>query len=174
VQLSELGTRICILGPSNSGKSRLATALAHKLDLPAIHLDRLYHQPHTQWQPRPLEEFLALHEQAIANDRWIIDGSYSSCLAPRLARATGVILLDVATVTSLLRYFKRTWFEGDRAGGLEGAPERINRAMLHHIAVVTPANRRRYAAVYRELDLPKICLPSVRAMHACYRNWALH
>ena len=53
MNLDTLGPRICILGPSNSGKSTLADAIAAKQGLEPIHLDRLYHLPHTDWQPRP-------------------------------------------------------------------------------------------------------------------------
>lgn len=84
MQLAELGERICILGPSNSGKSTLADAIARKRGLPAIHLDRLYHLPHTNWQPRPGEAFVALHDQAIADERWVIDGNYTKCMPQRL------------------------------------------------------------------------------------------
>jgi adenylate kinase family enzyme len=70
MQLSELGERICILGPSNSGKSTLADAIARRRGLKAIHLDRLHHIPNTNWKLRPSEEFLALHDEAVASDRW--------------------------------------------------------------------------------------------------------
>lgn len=173
MELSELGQRICILGPSNSGKSRLALSIARKRDLTAIHLDRLYHLPHTHWQPRPKEAFLALHDEAIAGDRWVMEGNYTACLPQRLARATGVILLDVSTFTSLFRYARRTLFEQERAGALDGRLDRLSWAMLHHIAVVTPLNRRRYAGIYRQITLPKTCLPSLRAIRDGYRQWAL-
>ena len=39
-----------------------------------------------------------------------MDGNYSSCLPQRLARATGLILLDLSTPLSLWRYARRTWF----------------------------------------------------------------
>lgn len=173
MQLSELGNRICILGPSNSGKSRLAVAIARKLDVSAIHLDRLHHQPGTHYQPRPAAEFLALHDEAIAGEHWVMDGNYSICLPQRLARATGVILLDVSTATSLFRYVRRTFFERDRAGALEGSSERITWEMIHHIAIVTPVNRRRYAAMYAELRLPKMMLPSLQAVRDCHQRWGL-
>lgn len=92
--LDELGPRICILGPSNSGKSTLAEAIAGKRDLPAIHLDQLFHTPHTDWIPRPAQEFVHLHDAAIAQEQWVMDGNYSRTLPQRLARATGLILLD--------------------------------------------------------------------------------
>ena len=51
--IDDLGPRVCIMGPSNSGKSTLAEAIARARGLPAIHLDQLYHLPDTDWQPRP-------------------------------------------------------------------------------------------------------------------------
>jgi Cytidylate kinase len=42
MQLPDLGERICILGPSNSGKSTLAEAIARKRGLQAVHSDQLY------------------------------------------------------------------------------------------------------------------------------------
>lgn len=104
--LDELGERICILGPSNSGKSTLATAIARRRGLPAVHLDQLFHLPRTDWQPRPEAEFLALHDQAIRQPRWVMDGNYTRCLGRRLKRATGLVLLDVPMAVSLLRYVR--------------------------------------------------------------------
>ena len=37
MNLSDLGDRICILGPSNSGKSTLADAIARKRGLEPVH-----------------------------------------------------------------------------------------------------------------------------------------
>ena len=54
--LDDLGPRIIILGPSNSGKSTLAEAIARARGLEAIHLDQLHHQPGTDWVQRPPEE----------------------------------------------------------------------------------------------------------------------
>lgn len=171
--LAELGERICILGPSNSGKSTLAEAIGRARDMPVIHLDQLHHLPHTAWQPRLREAFHALHDEAIQGERWVIEGNYSSCMPQRLARATGVIILDVSTWTSLWRYIRRTLFENDRVGGLEGGVERIHMAMLRHIVIVTPVNRLRYARMVNALDLPKTRLASARAIRAAYGLWKL-
>lgn len=173
MELSELGPRICIIGPSNSGKSTLALAIGRTSALPVVHLDQLYHRPHSDWQPRPLEEFVALHDAAIARPRWVIEGNYSRCMPQRFARATGLLWLDVATPLSLWRYLRRCWFERDRAGGLEGGRDSVKWAMLHHIGVVTPRNRQRYAELYRQATLPKLALPSARAIERCYVQWGL-
>ncbi|AFL89732.1 adenylate kinase-like kinase [Terriglobus roseus DSM 18391] len=173
MHLSELGDRICVLGPSNSGKSTLAEAIARKRGLSAVHLDQLHHLPHTNWKPRPPADFVALHDAAIANDRWVIDGNYSKLFPQRFQRATGLILLDISTAASLFRYVRRTIFHHGRVGGLQGGIDSIKWTMLHHIAIVTPGNRRRYAEVYRQLQLPRVFLPSIRAIDACYQEWEL-
>lgn len=171
--LAALGSRICILGPSNSGKSTLAVAIGRRCELPVVHLDRLHHRPHTDWVPRPPAEFLALHEQAIAGERWVIEGNYSLCMPERFARATGVILLNVGTPVSLWRYVRRALSGGPRAGALEGARDAVSWSMLHHLLVATPRNRRRYAAMIPALAVPAVVLPSVRAIGQAWRDWAL-
>ena len=56
--LAALGRRIMVTGPTNAGKSTLADALARKLGVPPIHLDRFSHLPGTDWQPRDTGEFM--------------------------------------------------------------------------------------------------------------------
>ncbi|MGN6322450.1 MAG: AAA family ATPase [Dyella sp.] len=173
MQLQELGNRICILGPSNSGKSTLANAIARKCALHPIHLDQLFHLPQTDWIPRPIDEFVALHDRAIMGDNWVMDGNYSVCVPQRLLRATGVILLDISTPLSLFRYVRRVLLGKERVGGLEGGKDSIKWNIIHHIAIVTRANRQRYAVLYEQLHLPKIRLRSARAIQRCYMEWGL-
>ncbi|TPL45741.1 AAA family ATPase [Mesorhizobium sp. B2-4-6] len=173
MNLSDLGNRICILGPSNSGKSTLANAIARKRGLEPIHLDVLHHLPNTDWEPRPKSEFIAVHDAAIAGERWVMDGNYSVCMPQRFRRATGLILLDISTPMSLLRYFRRTLFETARLGALEGGRDSVKWDMIHHIAVTTPRNRKKYQAMFEELELPKLRLSSPGAIKQCFRDWGL-
>lgn len=174
ISLEDLGPRICIMGPSNSGKSTLAAALSRKTALPAVHLDQLYHLPDTDWQPRDQAEFLQLHHQAIHQDRWVMDGNYTKCLSERLARATGYILLDVSTPASLLRYLRRCYASHTRPGALEGGADNVNWAMIKHIAFVTPGNRWRYKqTLYPHIDLPKCFLQGPKAINDAYIRWNL-
>lgn len=173
MKLSDLGDRICILGPSNSGKSTLADAIARKRGLTPIHLDLLFHLPNTDWVQRPRDEFIALHDAAIAGERWVTDGNYSVCMPQRFQRATGLILLDISTPASLLRYFRRTLFEKERRGALEGGRDSIKWDMIHHIAVTTPKNRSRSRVAFEQLDLPKLQLSSVRVIKKCFQDWDL-
>ena len=166
--LESLGPRIAILGPSNSGKSTLAQAIARLRGLPVVHLDQLFHQPHTDWQSRPTAEFVRLHDEAIAQERWVMDGNYSNCTPQRLARATGLILLELPTMTSLLRYLRRCWFERERAGGLTGGRDSVKWGMLRHIAVVTPKNRPKRQAFYDNATQPKLLLATPRDLQQFY------
>ena len=173
MRLDALGPRICIIGPSNSGKSTLATAIARARDLPPVHLDQLYHRPDTDWEPRPAGEFQALHDAAILGPHWVMDGNYSRCLPQRLERATGVIVLDVPTALSLVRYLRRTWFERDRHGTLEGGQDSVKWSMIRHIVVTTPANRKRYAQLFEETGLPTLQLDTPQALARFYRREGL-
>ncbi len=169
MKLDDLGPRICILGPSNSGKSTLAQAIARKCGCTCVHLDQLHHFPNTAWLPRPRQDFFALHDAAIATEQWVMDGNYLGCLSQRLARATGVVLLDIPMTTSLVRYLRRTWFEQHRCGGLDGAKEQVRWEMLRHIAAVERRKRKDLARVFERSSLPKIALLTVPAIDQFYR-----
>ncbi|MCW3476324.1 P-loop NTPase family protein [Limobrevibacterium gyesilva] len=171
--IDDLGPRICIMGPSNSGKSTLAEAIGRARDLPSVHLDQLYHLPNTQWEPRPEAEFIALHDEAILRPRWVMDGNYSRCLPQRVERATGFILLDIPTLTGLLRYLRRSWFERDRPGALAGGRDSVKWEMIHHIAVVTRVNRKRYKEMFDHITLPKVKLATTRELTRFYHSAGL-
>lgn len=162
--IDDLGSRICIMGPSNSGKSTLAAAIGRAHDLPTVHLDQLFHLPNSNWKPRPEAEFIALHDEAILAPRWVMDGNYSRCLPQRLQRATGFILLDISTVTSLLRYLRRSWFERHRPGALEGSRDSVKWEMIRHITIATRANRKRYGELFNRITLPKVRLATTREL----------
>lgn len=163
--LDDLGARVCILGPSNSGKSTLAAMIGAAGRRDVVHLDQLHHLPGTDWHQRPAAEFLALHDAAIAGERWVIEGNYSRSLPQRLARATGVILLHVPRAVSLWRYARRTLFEGERRiGGLPGARETLKFEMAHHIAFDAPGRLSRNAALVEVAGVPCIRLRSRKAV----------
>ena len=168
--LDDLGPRICILGPSNSGKSTLAVAIAHARGLTPIHLDLLYHLPNTDWEPRPKATFIALHDEALAGAHWVMEGNYLSCLPQRLARATGLILLDIPTTTSLFRYLRRSWFERVRVGGLEGGQDNVKWDMIRYIAFDTHKIRRHQAKMFDRISLPHIRLSASRDIARFYQS----
>lgn len=177
--LAALGRRIMVLGLTNAGKSTLAVALSNKLGIPAIHLDQLQHRPNTNWVPRPEADFVALHDAAVTEPEWVMDGSYSRVMPQRLARATGIIVITDSLATRYRRYFARTLFQTARAGALEGGQDRLNWKMLawlwetrnsigkyHQVAIssglphVFASNRRQLDALYAAWDLERWKRPS--------------
>jgi adenylate kinase family enzyme len=100
--------RVAIVGCSGAGKSRLATTLSARLDLPLVHLDRLFWKP--GWVESPRDEFAARLQVALPVDGgWIADGTYVSTLPLTLARADTIVLLDLPTRVCLKRAVLRAW-----------------------------------------------------------------
>lgn len=86
------GQRISIVGCSGAGKTTLARELAELLDLPHVELDAIFHQ--RDWQPLPRDEFRSRVAEALAGERWIVEGTYSAVRPHVLARAETQIWLD--------------------------------------------------------------------------------
>jgi adenylate kinase family enzyme len=172
--LESLGPRIMICGPSNAGKSTLNVAIGRKLDLPAIHLDLLYHQPNTNWVPRPKDEFVALHDAAIAGESWVMDGNYFATITQRLARATGIVVLGSEPWRAAARNVRRTLFEsGRRAGQLEGNIDKLNWELFRFILFEQPKKRQRDLGILRAAGLPMVQLDSMRELQSLYAAWGL-
>jgi adenylate kinase family enzyme len=173
IPLSDFGQRICVFGRSNAGKSSLAAAIGAKTGYPVTHLDLLYHLPNTDWEPRPAGEFELLHGAAIAEDEWVIEGSYSSVLAQRLERATGLIVLNTAALPNLMRYIRRTLFERLGPGRMEQGQDSLKWIMIHHIAFLNPQSARRYDRNIEGFDGPSLHLRSMAEINVLYKAWGL-
>lgn len=175
ILLSDLGSRICILGPSNSGKSTLAEAIGKKLSYPVIHLDQVYHLPNTFWRCRSEHDFLMMHDQLIQDEQWIIDGNYTRYLNMRVEKATGLILLDISLPIMLKRYFYRTLFQHNRVGGVvpKNQKDRISMEMLKYLIFSTHKKRKQYQDIFDHCSIPKIFLASPAQIQACWKNWSL-
>jgi adenylate kinase family enzyme len=174
VPLQALGDRIMVLGPSNAGKSTLALALAEKRKLPVVHLDQLQHLPNTDWQPRPEAEFKALHDAAILQDQWIMDGNYSRLMPKRFERATGAILITSGGWRRLARYVRRSLNPAEaRAGGLDGGQERVKWEMIDWILFKTPGNSVRYSRMIAKVPFETVECRTAEALNRLYMDWDL-
>jgi adenylate kinase family enzyme len=172
--LSALGDRIMVCGPSNSGKSTLAVALAEKLGSEAFHVDLFRHLPDTDWVQRPDNEFAALHDAAIRKDRWVMDGNYSALMPQRFARATGIILLGDSRWANFRRYVWRTLFQKrTRPGSLAGDKDSLKWEMIRWILIVQPPLRERNRAFLRSAGLPMLELDSMAELNRLYADWGL-
>jgi len=170
LSLDDLGPRICIMGPSNSGKSTLAKAIASKRSLPLIHLDQLHHLPDTKWIPRAPENFYRLHEEAIRGQQWVIEGNYTKCIYPRLKYATGLILLNVPVAIALQRYIRRCYSSTPRIGGLTIQKENVTWEMLKYIVHIAPKNHVVHREIFEQATISKVLLASPRDINAFYQS----
>jgi len=97
--------RILIIGNCGAGKSTFAKALAQKLRLPLVHLDKLYWCG--DWEHLSREDFDAALLTELQKPQWIIDGNFSRTLPLRLEYADTVFYLDIPTLTCLWGLTKR-------------------------------------------------------------------
>lgn len=118
--------RIAIIGSGGSGKSTVARQLGDILTLPVIHLDAFFWQP--DWVETPQEEWRAVQQRFVQQERWIIDGNYSSTFDIRFARADTLIFLDFPRLLCMYRVLKRSlMYRGKTRPDMnEGCPERID------------------------------------------------
>lgn len=125
--------RILVLGSPGAGKSTLAAKLGRILELPVVHLDRLFWTP--GWVARDRPAFRALIERALDRPRWVIDGNYSATLPLRLERADAAVHLDFPRIPCLLGALRRILAHhgATRPDMAPGCPERFDLEFLRYI-----------------------------------------
>lgn len=98
--------RMNVVGTSCSGKTTLARTMGRRLALPHIELDALFWGP--RWTPVPDVEFRHRVSEAVAGERWVIDGGYSTIRALIWERADTIVWLDYPMPLVLARWARRT------------------------------------------------------------------
>ena len=141
--------RIMIIGCGGAGKSTLARQLGEKLDLPVVHLDKLFWRP--GWEHISREEFDRLHREALAQEKWIIDGNYDRTMGERVKYCDTIIYLDFSRAACLMGVAKRilTSYGRVRPDMGEGCPERFD---LEFIKWIWDFNKNNWEKTYRLLN----------------------
>ena len=136
--------RIIVIGCPGSGKTTLAKALAEKLRLPLIHLDKI--QWKGDWECIRGEEFDRILEAEMKKPQWIIDGNYNRTIPMRLNHCDTVIYLDYPTYVSFFGALKRVITNHgkvrDDMGG--NCRERFDPTFLWFILNFRRTNRKNY------------------------------
>lgn len=135
--------RILIIGCGGSGKTTLARKLGEKLDLPVVHLDRLWWLGN--WETVSSETFDAALAEELEKPQWIMDGNFSRTMPQRLERCDTVIYLDYNRWICLLGVIKRVLANYGKSrpdmGG--NCPERFDWEFLKWVWTYNQQNRDR-------------------------------
>jgi adenylate kinase family enzyme len=142
--------RVAIIGCGGSGKSVVARELGRRTGLPVIHLDTLFWSH--DWQPTPPDEWRAIQERLVTEDRWIIDGNYGGTMELRLRAADTIVFLDYPTRVCLWRVVLRRLKSRRRPRPDLGPPDRLTLEFLRWIAAYR--RTRRPAILDRLATLP--------------------
>lgn len=98
--------RINVIGTTGSGKSTFAKALATKLNVDYVEMDKLFWKPN--WGESPDDEFFAKLEAALQQDGWVLDGNYTRTIPIKWKGVDTIIWLDYSYFTNLFRICKRS------------------------------------------------------------------
>ena len=141
--------RILIIGCGGAGKSTLARKLGERLDIPVVHLDKLWWKP--GWIESDREEFDAKLAAELEKPRWIIDGNFDRTMPARIAKCDAVIYLDFSRFACLFGVLKRviTTHGKVRPDIGEGCPERLD---LDFLKWVWYYNQNKRESNYRLLN----------------------
>lgn len=144
--------RIVIIGCGGAGKSTLARQLGEKLELPVVHLDKLWWKP--GWAESTPEEFDEKLAAELEKPRWIMDGNFNRTMPQRLSKCDTVIYLDFSRFACLMGVLKRvlTTHGKVRPDMGEGCPERFDVDFLKWIWYYNPNNREKNYRLLNEAE----------------------
>ena len=163
--------RILIIGCGGAGKSTLARQLGEKLNLPVVHLDRLYWKP--GWVQESREEFDRKLSLELDKGRWILDGNFNRTMPQRMAKCDTVIYLDFPRLTCLLGVMKRilTTYGKVRPDMGDGCPERFDLEFLQWVWNYNKNNREQnYRLLNEAAHVQKIILKNRRMVKTFLKN----
>ena len=151
--------RILVIGCGGAGKSTLARQLGEKLNLPVVHLDKLFWKP--GWVEESKEAFDRKLSLELEKNQWIIDGNFNRTMPQRLQKCDTIIYLDFSRMTCLLGVLKRviTTYGKVRPDMGDGCPERFDLEFLRWVWNYNKNKRQRnYELLYQAAHAQKIIL----------------
>lgn len=163
--------RILIIGCGGAGKSTLARQLGEKLNLPVVHLDKLFWKP--GWVEESQDEFDRKLALELEKPRWIIDGNFNRTMPQRLEKCDTLIYLDFSRWTCLLGVVKRilTTYGTVRPDMGEGCPERFDLEFLKWVWNYNKDKRQRnYQLLQQAVHAEKIVLKNRRMVKHFLKN----
>ncbi len=100
--------RVVVLGRGGAGKTTAAKRFGELIRAPVIELDPLFWS--ADLTPTSPQRWAALQAEVVSGERWVMDGDLGpyDVLAPRLARADTVVVLDFGLGRCLWQAIRRS------------------------------------------------------------------
>ena len=151
-------SKICVFGCSGSGKSTFSKSLSKTLNIPVIHLDKIYWKP--EWVSISKDEFDEELAKVVAKEKWIIEGNYNRTLDYRLDNCDFAIYLDmnkfVCLSGAIKRYFK--YKNKTRDDITKGCNETIDKEFIKYIWNFNKNHRKAYYEKLKYLNKPYLVI----------------
>ena len=144
--------RILIIGCGGAGKSTLARQLGEKLNLPVVHLDKLFWHP--GWVESSKEEIDEKIMTELVKPQWIMDGNYNRTLPERIKYCDTIIYLDFSRIACVFGVLKRvvTTYGTVRPDMGDGCPERFDLEFLKWVWNFNKEKREKYYRMLNEAE----------------------
>ena len=153
--------RILIIGNAGAGKSTFSRQLAAQLNLPLVHLDKLFWNGN--WTHVPREEFDVLLQAELEKPQWIIDGNYDRTLPRRLEYCDTVFFFDLPALTCLAGVTQRV-FENygktrkDMGGSCPEYFDKQKWELCGHVLSFNRQHRKAYYEMLSKAEKPKVII----------------
>lgn len=144
--------RILIIGCGGAGKSTLARQLGEKLNLPVVHLDKLFWHP--GWVESSKEEIDEKIMTELVKPQWIMDGNYNRTLPERIKYCDTIIYLDFSRIACAFGVLRRivTTYGTVRPDMGDGCPERFDLEFLKWVWNFNKEKREKYYHMLNEAE----------------------
>lgn len=141
--------RVIIIGCPGAGKTTLSRQLGEKLDLPVIHLDKIFWSP-GNWEHLENDAFDEALGEELPKPRWIIEGNYDRTLPLRLQHCDTVIWLDYSRYVCMFGWLKRIVLNWGkiRPDMAPGCVERYEQEFAEFIWNFNKEKRAKYEALF--------------------------
>ncbi len=139
--------KILIIGNAGAGKTTFARKLASKLNIPLVHLDKLYWRG--EWQHLSKENFDIVLQTELEKPEWIIDGNFNRTIPHRMKYCDTVIFFDFPTIRCLWGITKRLLqnygkIRSDMGGSCVERFDRNKIELYHHVLNFNKEHRKDY------------------------------
>ena len=149
--------RIAIIGAPGTGKTTLANNLSKIYGIEATHIDGIHHLPN--WNLRDKEERDRMILEIVAQEKWIIDGTYRSTLRARLEKADFIVWLDFSTLGQIRgimkRYLKNRNVEKPE---IPGCKEKMDKEFFTYVLRYNRTKRKSIVENLEGIDKEKILI----------------